>query len=196
MEDFSKILQEALGGEATGRVVITAKSKEELMSKLLDHLTEEVSAEEADKAEEERLTDMAMNMTPERAAKLATSALLGAGREFTDGHEKCSQFKMEAAAMWLATSEHLLRLRQNQEALEEKLKAEEVIRMYSDGLTSPEPVANLGLASTRELLVELETRFAVPTPNTSARGDVALMLQQLDGDTLDYRTVPGSGNGE
>lgn len=60
-------------------------------------------------AETERLTDMALNMTSDQAARFAASALIGAGRESDIHHDDHARFRLEAASVWLSLAEFLER---------------------------------------------------------------------------------------
>jgi hypothetical protein len=97
MEDFAKLLAAALDGVGTGATVITAGSKEELASKI----TEAIEAEERDQ-ESDRLTNLAITMTPHKAAVLAAASLLGVAQEFEQGHNKCARLRIRAADSWIA----------------------------------------------------------------------------------------------
>lgn len=55
----------------------------------------------------------------------------------------------------------------------------------------PEPEANLGCATTREMLVELESRFAITTIDNRAKATVRGLLEYLSAEVLNYRTVDG-----
>ena len=52
--------------------------------------------------------------------------------------------------------------------------------------------ANLGLATTHDLLTELYVRFEIPHPDTLARESILRLLEDLPDRVLDYRTVEGS----
>lgn len=59
----------------------------------------------------------------------------------------------------------------------------------SEGRLIADYVANLGLATTLDLLNELYVRFEVPTPDTLARETVLRLIEDLPDRTLNYRTV-------
>lgn len=51
--------------------------------------------------------------------------------------------------------------------------------------------ANLGLATTFDLLTELYVRFEIPTQDTIAREAILRLLEDLPDSVLNYRTVDG-----
>lgn len=53
--------------------------------------------------------------------------------------------------------------------------------------------ANLGLATTHDLLNELYVRFEIPTKDTLAREAILRLLEDLPDRVLNYRTVDGEG---
>lgn len=61
--------------------------------------------------------------------------------------------------------------------------------MSADYVAPEEPL--LGLATTRQLLEELEVRFEIPTRDPVTMQTIRRLLQQLPDDVLDYRTVDG-----
>lgn len=120
MDDVLNLLQEALGGVRTGRTVITAGSKEELLEKVKAAM----NATEED-AEDDRLVDMARGLDAEQAAVFAGAALLAAGREFVEGHYQHSQLKIEASDSWTALADLLLRIEQRKDLQERQRRDDE-----------------------------------------------------------------------
>lgn len=56
--------------------------------------------------------------------------------------------------------------------------------------------ANLGLATTHDLLTELYVRFEIPTPDELARESILRLLEGLPDSVLDYLTVGAHIDGE
>lgn len=127
------------------------------------------------------------SLTAEGAFNMMVGATAAASNAILDKKWDKAAIMQRQADLW----NDIHTVLEQQEATAEIRAQEQRLREDSAAFHSAEPKANLGLATTEDLLRELKVRFEVTTPNEPARADVELMLEQLDAATLSYRTADG-----
>lgn len=157
------LLAEALkGSKLSEATLLTAGSKEELLGKLSEMLGEQ----EEDDRESERLTNVALTMTPEKASNLAAAALLGAGQEFERGHQDCARLKIDAADTWVALGNLLLAVAERNELLEARAVQQAEFQRSFDRNWTPEQKAAEEVAKAKADADRLSEEALVTDPGS------------------------------
>lgn len=82
------------------------------MSQLDEATKRKLGIDDGSDKEADRLASVAEGITSEQATEMAAGALLGAGREFEQGHDEHARLKIDAAGVWTSLAEILERREQ------------------------------------------------------------------------------------